>query len=88
MYKFRDFININEEKASVPPKLHRLLRLGLVKQDELETMRRALRQGDKALSNPLLRKKLIELLNKFIETVEDDSQVFLRLKNRILKGKR
>ncbi len=88
MIKFRVFININEEDAAIPPKLHKLLRMGLVRQDELETMRRALRQGEKALTNPLLRKKLIELLNKFIETVEDDSQVFLRLRNRILKGKK
>ena len=89
MDNFSKFINsnVNEAKTpSLPPKLHRLLRLGLTNQDELETVRRALRQGDKALTNPLLRKKLIELLNKFIEAIEDDNESFRRIRNRVQKG--
>jgi|TARA_R110002020_G_scaffold17194_4_gene60678 hypothetical protein len=89
MDNFSKFINnsVNEAKTtSLPPKLHRLLRMGLANQEELETVRRALRQGDKAMSNPLLRKKLIELLNKFIEAIEDDNEIFRRIRNRVQKG--
>ena len=89
MDNFSKFINndINEAKTpSLPPKLHRLLKMGLANQEELETVRRALRQGDKAMSNPLLRKKLIELLNKFIEAIEDDNEIFRRIRNRVQKG--
>ena len=51
-------------------------------------MRRALRSGhDKAMLSPRLRKQLSQLLNKFIDAVEDDNEIFRRMRNRIQKGK-
>ena len=50
MINFKGFINkdnIDEASAiPLPPKLHRLLRLGLADKAELETYRRALRTGE------------------------------------------
>ena len=51
-------------------------------------MRRALRSGhDKAMLSPRLRKQLSGLLSKFIDAVEDDNEIFRRMRNRIQKGK-
>ena len=90
MRNFRSFINNHiDEAVALPPKLHRLLRLGLTSKDDLETMRRALRSGhDKAMLSPRLRKQLSTLLSKFIDAVEDDNEIFRRMRNRIQKGKR
>jgi glutamine synthetase adenylyltransferase len=89
MNNFRNFINNDiEESVALPPKLHRLLRMGLSNKKDLETMRRALRTGhDKAMLSPRLRKQLSQLLNKFIDAVEDDNEIFRRMRNRIQKGK-
>lgn len=87
MDKQEEFINIHEKFAGLTPKLHRLLRLGMVDQDELETVRRALKQGERALTNPLLRDKLLDLLNKFIKTLEADGPTFIRFRDRVQKGK-
>ena len=89
MNNFRKFINTDiDESVKLPPKLHRLLRMGLSNKEDLETMRRALRSGhDKAMRSPRLRKQLSGLLNKFIDAVEDDNEIFRRMRNRIQKGK-
>ena len=60
MNNFRKFINNDiDESVKLPPKLHRLLRMGLSNKEDLETMRRALRSGhDKAMLSPRLRKQL------------------------------
>ena len=60
-------INITEDKITLSPKLVQLLRMGLADKGELETVKRALKGGDKALNNPTLRKHLLELLNKLVE---------------------
>ena len=89
MINFKGFINKDIDEASaipLPPNLHRLLRLGLSDKAELETYRRALRTGEAGLNNPKLRKKLVDLLNKFIDAVEDDNEIFRRMRNRIQKG--
>ena len=90
MRNFRDFINNSiDEQVALPPKLHRLLRLGLSSKEDLETMRRALRSGhDKAMLSPRLRKQLSMLLSQFIDAVEDDNEIFRRMRNRIQKGKK
>jgi len=77
-------LNIDEEDIKLSPKLVQLLRMGLADKGELETMKRALKGGDKALSNPLLREKLFELLNKLVEAIEDDQQIWVRLRKRLL----
>ena len=82
-----ELINIDEKFVGLTPELHRLLRLGMVDKEELETVRRALKWGDRALTNPLLRGKLLDLLNKFIKTLEADTPVFIRFRDRVQKGK-
>jgi len=77
-------LNIDEEDIKVSPKLIQLLRMGLADKGELETMKRALKSGDKALTNPLLREKLFELLNKLVEAIEEDKQIWVRLRKRLL----
>ena len=77
-------LNIDEEDIKLSPKLVKLLRMGLADKGELETMKRALKGGEKSLSNPLLREKLFELLNKLVEAIEDDEQIWVRLRKRLL----
>ena len=77
--------NINiEEQIALSPKLVQLLRMGLADKGELELMKRAIKKGEDGLVNPLLREKLYELLNKLIEAIEDDQQIWVRLRKRLL----
>ena len=68
-------INIIEEK--IPSKLMTLLRMGLVDKGELETMKRALKSGEDALTQPILRKQIFELFNKLVDAVSDDQQIYV-----------
>ena len=80
-------INIEEGlKDQLTPKLIQLLRMGMVDKEELEVMKRAIKTEKNSLENPLLRGKLYELLEKLLDAVNDDSQIWLRLRNRIQKG--
>ena len=79
-------INITEDKVTLSPKLVQLLRMGLADKGELQTVKRALKSGEKALNNPILRKHLLELLNKLVDAIEDDSQIWVRLRKRLTKG--
>jgi len=81
-------INITEDNVTLSPKLVQLLRMGLADKGELETVKRALKGGDKALNNPVLRKHLLELLNKLVDAIEDDSQIWVRLRKRLIKGEK
>ena len=53
--------NINIKEEMIPSKLMTLLRMGLVDKGELETMKRALKSGEDALTQPVLRKQIYEL---------------------------
>lgn len=91
MKKFNDFINKTEEldeldEAVVPKNLQRLLMLGMEDRNDLELMRRAIRTGEKSLMVPRLRKKLYKLLTIFMDAVEDDNEIFRRLRYRVQKG--
>jgi|TARA_R110002074_G_scaffold7751_4_gene32706 hypothetical protein len=91
MKKFNDFINKPEEQdeldeGAVPKNLQRLLLLGMEDRNDLELMRRAIRTGEKGLMVPRLRKKLYKLLTIFMDAVEDDNEIFRRLRNRVQKG--
>ena len=56
-------INIEEGlKDQLTPKLIQLLRMGMVDQEDLEVMKRAIKTDRNSLQNPLLRDKLYELL--------------------------
>jgi len=82
-----EIINIEEGlKDQLTPKLIQLLRMGMVDKEELEVMKRAIKTEKNSLENPLLRGKLYELLEKLLDAVNDDSQIWLRLRNRIQKG--
>ena len=81
-------INIAEDTVTLSPKLVQLLLMGLADKGELETVKRALKSGDKALNNPTLRKHLLELLNKLVDAIEDDSQIWVRLRKRLIKGEK
>ena len=74
-------INIIEEK--IPSKLMTLLRMGLVEKGELETMKRALKSGEDALTQPVLRKQIYELFNKLVEAITDDQQIWVRMRKRL-----
>jgi len=74
-------INILEEK--IPSKLMTLLRMGLVEKGELETMKRALKSGEDALTQPVLRKHIYELFNKLVDAVSDDQQIYVRMRKRL-----
>ena len=74
-------INIIEEK--IPSKLMTLLRMGLVDKGELETMKRALKSGEDALTQPVLRKQIYELFNKLVEAITDDQQIWVRMRKRL-----
>ena len=79
-------INIYEE-IKISPKLMTLLRMGLVDKSELETMKRALKSGDDALKQPVLRKQIFELFNKLVEAVTDDQQIWVRMRKRLQTDK-
>jgi|TARA_A100000172_G_C2935861_1_gene73868 hypothetical protein len=88
MDKFSEFINKEEslDEAAIPPNLHRLLRLGLVDKEDLERMRLAIKTGNNSLTVPRLRDELYKLLQFFIDAVEDDNEIFRRLRNRVQRG--
>ena len=79
-------INITEEDIKISPKLITLLRMGLVEKGELETMKRALKGGEDALKQPVLRAQIFELFNKLVEAVTDDQQIWVRMRKRLQKG--
>jgi hypothetical protein len=80
-------INIGEGlKDQLTPKLIQLLRMGMIELEDLQLMKRAIKTERKSLDNPLLRGMLYELLEILLDAVNDDSQIWLRLRNRIQKG--
>jgi len=80
-------INMDEGlKNQLTPKLIQLLRMGMIELEDLQLMKRAIKTERKSLENPLLRGMLYELLEILLDAVNDDSQIWLRLRNRIQKG--
>jgi len=75
--------NINIKEEMIPSKLMTLLRMGLVDKGELETMKRALKSGEDALTQPVLRKQIYELFNKLVDAVSDDQQIYVRMRKRL-----
>jgi hypothetical protein len=83
-----DEIEEASDAVQLSPRLIQLLRMGLADKGELELMKRALKTDpDKVLNTPVLRKKLVELLNKLIAAVEDDNQIWLRMRKRLTKDR-
>ena len=69
------------------PKVNMLLRLGLVDQDQIEKYRRALKIGEKALSSPELRSKILSMLDKTLKLATDDPQTFARIRAMVVLKK-
>jgi hypothetical protein len=55
------------------PKVMDLLRAGLADKDEMEDVKRAIRYGDAAMRNPILRDKLYKIFDRLLNVVKDDS---------------
>ena len=81
-----DYISTNKDHL-LTPKVNMLLRLGLVDQDEIEKYRRALKIGEKALSSPELRSKIISMLDKILKMATDDPQTFARMRAMVVLKK-
>ena len=81
-----DYISTNNDHL-LTPKVNMLLRLGLVDQDEIERYRRALKIGEKALSSPELRSKILSMLDKTLKLATDDPQTFARIRAMVVLKK-
>lgn len=55
------------------PKVMDLLRAGLADKNEMEDVKRAIRYGDAAMRNPILRDKLYKIFDRLLNVVKDDS---------------
>ena len=64
-------------------KMDQLFRFGLARKDERQLMLRALKRQDKALNDPLLRRKLYELLRKMMVIVTDDQQIYRQFRQHL-----
>jgi len=73
------------EKAS--PKMTQLLRMGLAKKGELHTMLRAIKRGPDAMKDPKLRSKMFELLNKLVDIIAKDGQIFVKVRQNVQKNR-
>ena len=73
------------EKAS--PKMTQLLRMGLAKKGELHTMLRAIKRGPDAMKDPKLRSKMFELLNKLVDIIEKDGQIFVKVRQNVQRNR-
>ena len=69
------------------PKMTQLLRMGLAKKGELHTMLRAIKRGPDAMKDPKLRSKMFELLNKLVDIIEKDGQIFVKVRQNVQKNR-
>lgn len=69
--------------SKLTPKVDMLLRLGLVDADSINSYRTALRGGEKSLTNPALRQKLMDLLDRLLNLSTKDPQTFNRLRTTV-----
>lgn len=76
-----------EAKDDSTSKMTQLFRMGLAKKGELELMKRAMKRGPDALKDPKLRGKLYELLQKLVEIVTTDGQIFVKLRQNVQNNK-
>ena len=68
-------------------KMDQLFRMGLIAKDERQLLLRALKRGDNALKDPLLRKKLYELLRRMMKIVTDDQQIYRQFRQHVQNNK-
>ena len=46
-------------------------------------MKRALKSGEDAMTQPVLRQQIYELFNKLVEAITDDQQIWVRMRKRL-----
>ena len=68
-------------------KMDQLFRMGLANKGERNLMLRALRRDENALKDPLLRKKLYELLDKMTDIITSDQQIYRQFRQNVQKNK-
>jgi len=68
-------------------KMQQLFRMGLAQKGELQIMMRALKGGEDSLKNPKLREKLYELLDKLVDIVTTNGEIFVKVRQSILKNR-
>lgn len=68
-------------------KMDQLFRMGLANKDERQIMLRALKRERDALKDPLLRRKLYELLRKMMKIITDDQQIYRQFRQHVQNNK-
>lgn len=74
---------INEADAPDPTNLDILLRLGLADITQLQLFRKAMKDPDKSVKDPILRGKLVAVLNKIMDIVTKDPSIFSKTRMKI-----
>jgi len=82
----KDESTMNEADQKIG-KLQQLFRMGLARKGDLQTMMRAIKTGEKSLQNPKLRDRLYELLNKLIDIVTTDGQIYVKVRQSVMKNR-
>ena len=68
-------------------KMDQLFRMGLADKGERVMMLRALKRDENALKDPLLRKKLYQLLDKMTNIITSDKQIYRQFRQNVQKNK-
>lgn len=76
-----------QEASDKTAKMHQLFRMGLANKGELQLMMRAMKGGEDSLKNPKLREKLYELLDKLVDIVTTDGQIYVKVRQSVLKNR-
>ena len=63
-----------------------MLRVAFTDNVELQIARRAIKQGDKALLSPQLRRRVLKLMNMLIDVATDDVTVYEKVRKAFKDG--
>lgn len=74
---------IKEADDKKTAKMAQLARMGLAKKGEIQTMMRALKGGEDSMKNPQLRSQMYSLLNKLVDIVTSDGQIFVKVRQSV-----
>lgn len=74
---------IIEAEGADSQNLDILLRLGLADPEQLQLFRRAMKNPEKSVKEPLLRGKLVAVLNKLMDIVTKDPSIFAKTRMKI-----
>lgn len=82
-----DKSQIKEADDKKTAKMAQLARMGLAKKGEIQTMMRALKGGEDSMKNPQLRSQMYSLLNKLVDIVTSDGQIFVKVRQSVQNTK-